>query len=75
MWWAGRGAAGQFKGAWGVSVVRGLLLVTEDTRLQVLTPKGVPLQVLTLGDGASAGSAPTSSACGLPTRTGTECSR
>ena len=42
-------APGQFKSAWGVAVVRGLLVVSEDKRLQVLTPKGVPLQVITLG--------------------------
>ena len=38
-------------GPQGVAVVRGLLVVSEDKRLQVLTPKGVPLQVLTLGTG------------------------
>ena len=42
---------GQFKGPEGVAVVRGLLVVSEDKRLQVLTPKGVPLQVLTFGEG------------------------
>ena len=46
-------APGQFEYPWGVAVVRGLLVVSEvrGKRLQVLTPKGVPLQVLTLGDG------------------------
>ena len=29
--------------------MRGLLVVSEPRRLQVLTPKGVPLQVLTIG--------------------------
>ena len=48
-------APGQFKMPWGVAVVRGLLVVSEndavaENRLQVLTPKGVPLQVLTLGE-------------------------
>jgi len=42
---------GQFVRPQGVAVVRGLLVVSEKTRLQVLTPKGVPLQVLTLGSG------------------------
>ena len=43
-------APGQFKGGpRGVAVVRGLLVVSEPKRLQVLTPTGVPLQVLTLG--------------------------
>ena len=42
-------APGQFKWPEGVAVVRGLLVVSEKKRLQVLTPKGVPLQVLTLG--------------------------
>jgi hypothetical protein len=47
----GRGdAPGQFTHVWGVAVVRGLLVVSEIGRLQVLTPQGVPLQVLTLGD-------------------------
>ncbi len=43
---------GQFKEPFGVAVVRGLLVVSEEksNRLQVLTPKGVPLQVLTLGE-------------------------
>ena len=46
------GAPGQFRWPWGVAVVRGLIVVSDDTtRLQVLTPKGVPLQVLTLGEG------------------------
>ena len=41
-------APGQFDLPWGVAVVRGLLVVSEagGKRLQVLTPKGVPLQVL-----------------------------
>ena len=45
-------APGQFSRPWGVAVVRGLLVVSEfyGKRLQVLTPKGVPLQVLTLGE-------------------------
>ena len=30
--------------------MRGLVVVSESNRLQVLTPKGVPLQVLTLGE-------------------------
>ena len=36
-----------------MAVVRGLLVVSEYFvgRLQVLTPKGVPLQVLTIGVG------------------------
>ena len=42
-------APGQFTRPHGVAVVRGLLVVSEERRLQVLTPKGVPLQVLTLG--------------------------
>ena len=43
-------APGQFEqNPQGVAVVRGLLVVSEAKRLQVLTPKGVPLQVLTLG--------------------------
>ena len=46
----GEGAApGQFNHPWSVAVVRGLLVVSEPTRLQVLTSKGVPLQVLKLG--------------------------
>ena len=45
------GAPGQFTNPCGVTVVRGLLVVSERNRLQVLTPKGVPLQVLTLGEG------------------------
>ena len=44
-------APGQFEYPSGLAVVRGLLVVSEETRLQVLTPKGVPLQVLTLGAG------------------------
>jgi hypothetical protein len=40
-------APGQFKGPLGVACVRGLLVVSEPKQLQVLTPKGVPLQVLT----------------------------
>ena len=44
-------APGQFVSPFGVAVVRGLLVVSEEKRLQVLTPKGVPLQVLTLGGG------------------------
>jgi hypothetical protein len=46
-------APGQFKlRPWGLAVVRGgLLVVSEDARLQVLTPHGVPLQVLSLGEG------------------------
>ena len=43
-------APGQFDHPRGVAVVRGLLVVSEEKRLQVLTPKGVPLQVLTLGE-------------------------
>ena len=41
---------------WGLAVVRGLLVVSEFTgrRLQVLSPKGVPLQVLNF-DGKLAG--------------------
>ena len=42
-------APGKFFYLWGVAVVRGLLVVSEATRLQVLTPKGVPLQVLKFG--------------------------
>ena len=34
-----------------VAVVRELLVVSEEKRLQVLTPKGVPLQVIKLGSG------------------------
>ena len=41
-------APGQFKWTQGVAFVRGLLVVSESYRLQVLTPKGVPLQVLPL---------------------------
>ncbi len=50
-----RRAPGQFNWPSGVAVVRGLLVVSDrdgngdGKRLQVLTPKGVPLQVLTLG--------------------------
>ena len=44
-------APGQFDGPWGVAVVRGLLVVSDNRRLQVLTPKGVPLQVLTVCGG------------------------
>ena len=42
---------GQFFAPWGIAVVRGLLVVSEGggKRLQVLTPKGVPLQVLPFG--------------------------
>ena len=40
---------GQFFNPLGVTVVRGLVVVSEEKRLQVLTLKGVPLQVLTLG--------------------------
>jgi DNA-binding beta-propeller fold protein YncE len=44
---AGEGKApGQFTNPWDVAAVRGLLVVSDETRLQVLTPKGVPLQVL-----------------------------
>ena len=48
-------APGQFQIPWGVAVVRGLLVVSDywrlqARRLQVLTPKGVPLQVLAVGD-------------------------
>ena len=43
-------APGHFAFPQGVTVVRGLLVVSEARRLQVLTPKGVPLQVLTLGE-------------------------
>ena len=39
---------GRFYGPCGATVVRGLLVVSEEKRLQVLTPKGVPLQVLKL---------------------------
>ena len=48
----GRGSApGQLKEPQGVAVVRGgLLVVTEETRLQVVTPTGAPLQVLRLGE-------------------------
>ena len=42
-------APGQFEVPECVTVVRGLLVVSEPMRLQVLTPKGVPLQVITLG--------------------------
>ena len=42
-------APGQFEGPGSVAVVRGLIVVSEEKRLQVLTPKGVPLQVLTVG--------------------------
>ena len=46
----GRGdAPGQFVNPCGVAVVRGLLVVLDGERLQVLTPEGVPLQVLTIG--------------------------
>ena len=40
-------APGQFDGPCGVAVVRGLVVVSEsdNERVQVLTPKGVPLQV------------------------------
>ena len=41
---------GQFYDPFGVAVVRGLLVVSDSKRLQVLTPKGVPLQVLALGE-------------------------
>ena len=44
-------APGQFEHPQGVAVVRGLLVVSEQRRVQVLTPKGVPLQVLELGGG------------------------
>ena len=44
-------APGQFEVPYGVTVVNGLVIVSEEKRLQVLTPKGVPLQVLTLGEG------------------------
>ena len=40
---------GQFDEPTGVAVVHGLLVVSEERRLQVLTLKGVPLQVLPLG--------------------------
>ena len=42
-------APGQFAWPWGLAVVRGLVVVSENERLQVLTPKGVPLQVLKVG--------------------------
>ena len=42
-------APGQFDQPHGVAIVRGLLVVSERKRLQVLTPKGVPLQVISLG--------------------------
>ena len=44
-------APGQFDYPMGVAVMRGLLVVLESTRLQVLTPKGVPLQVIAMGTG------------------------
>ena len=46
-------APGQFKYPWGLAAVRGLIVVSEHggTCVQVLTPKGVPLQVLKLGTG------------------------
>jgi len=54
---------GQFDGPWevnhpsncrfGLTIVRGLLVVSEGGRLQVLTPKGVPLQVIELGTSLS----------------------
>ena len=49
----GKGAArlgGQFEFPTSIAVARGMLVVSEwsGERLQVLTPKGVPLQVLTL---------------------------
>ena len=42
---------GQFDGPAGVAVVRGLLVVADARGLQVLTQRGVPLQVLSLGGG------------------------
>lgn len=44
-------APGQFKAPKDIAVVHGLLVVTESwgKRLQVLSPKGVPLQVLPFG--------------------------
>ena len=55
---------------WGVTVVSGLVVATDDNRLNVSTPKGVPLQVLKLCQMlmgaffADEGCAPTRSACG-----------
>ena len=47
----GRGdAPGQFTAPCGVAIVRGLLLVSESDRLQVLTLAGAPLQVLAFGE-------------------------
>ena len=51
------GAPGQFTRPQGVAVVRGLVVVSEPQRLQVLTPKGVPLQVVPLAARAGAVSA------------------
>ena len=44
------GSPGQFKRPWGVCILRGLLLVTQQGRksVQVMTRNGVPLQVLYL---------------------------
>ena len=42
-------APGQFSGPCGVAVVHVLVLVSEEKRLQVLTPAGAPLQVVPLG--------------------------
>jgi tripartite motif-containing protein 2/3/tripartite motif-containing protein 71 len=46
-------AAGQFDRPWGVAVVRGLLLVSERRRLQVLSLHGMPQQVLTFPSGCA----------------------
>ena len=43
-------APGQFTRPQGVAIVRGMLVVSEEKRLQVLTSKGTPLQVIALGD-------------------------
>ena len=45
----GRGVVpGKFEGPWGVAALRGLVIVAEfqGQRVQLLTPRGVPLQVL-----------------------------
>lgn len=39
--------AGQFNRPCGIAATRGLLVVSEETRLQVLTLMGLPLQVIT----------------------------
>ena len=48
-------APGQFRDPRGITVVRGLPVVSDDDRVQVLSPTGAPLQVLTFPESLLAG--------------------